>query len=64
MLFAIYLPVNNELYNMCIYTQPTRTTLTYFLPMAKISRICKFVFFLKETMVNHKKMVHPPCIAA
>ncbi|GEM_PF-3036250 len=49
---------------MCIYTQPTSKTLTYFLPMATDSRISKFVFFLKETMVNYKKMVHPPCIAA
>lgn len=62
--FCNIFPVNNELYNMCIYTQPTSKTLTNFLPMANAGRICKFVFFLKETMVNHKKMVHPPCIAA
>jgi len=48
---------------MCIYTHPTSKTLTHFTSLAKVGHISKFVFFLKETMVNHKKMVHPPSVA-
>ena len=35
-------------------------TTTFFLS-AKVQRVSTSLsFFLKETMVNHKKMVHPP----
>lgn len=35
---------------------------SFFLQETKATAVTKLPFYLPENMVNHKKMVHPPCV--
>ena len=34
----------------------------HFIPVANLSGCSSLPYILAEAMVNHKKMVHPPCV--
>lgn len=63
--FLMILLHNQSTIKMCIYTQQlSKTRISVFNSLQEKGILCRFDFFLKETMVNHKKMVHPPCAFA
>ncbi|MBX2907511.1 MAG: hypothetical protein KF744_15810 [Taibaiella sp.] len=44
-----------------ISSEAVKTPFEFYYRQAMIAPVQRLPFFLPETMVNHKKMVHPPC---
>lgn len=42
--------------------EAAKTPFLFYYRQAMIAPVQRLPFFLPETMVNHKKMVHPPCM--
>jgi hypothetical protein len=42
-------------------SETAKTPFEFYYRQAVIAPVQRLPFFLTETMVNHKKMVHPPC---